>query len=67
MKEVKQHDDVSLLLQKYVEKKALEPGAKLESETMLAERFGVTRYKIRKALNRLRQIGVLDSVKRREA
>lgn len=65
MKEVKHHDDVSLLLQKYVEKKALEPGAKLESETILAERFGVTRYKIRKALNRLRQIGVLDSVKRR--
>ena len=52
-------------LQKYVEKIAQEPGAKLESENVLAEKFGVTRYRIRKALDRLRQIGVLDSVKRR--
>lgn len=52
-------------LQKYVEKIAQEPGVKLESENVLAEKFGVTRYRIRKALDRLRQVGVLDSVKRR--
>ena len=35
------------------------PGFKLESEQQLAVRFGVTRYKVRKAIERLNQAGVL--------
>ncbi|MCI5896908.1 MAG: FCD domain-containing protein [Sutterella sp.] len=58
-------DDFFYIIQKYVESKALEPGAKLENETVLAEKFGVTRYRVRQALERLRQMGILDRVKRR--
>ena len=39
------------------------PGFKLESEAQLAERFGVTRYKVRKAIEALNQAGVLERVK----
>lgn len=39
------------------------PGFKLESESQLAERFGVTRYKVRKAIEALNQAGVLERVK----
>ena len=39
------------------------PGFKLESEQQLAARFGVTRYKVRKAIERLNQGGVLTRKK----
>ena len=39
------------------------PGFKLESEQQLAERFGVTRYKIRKAIARLNTAGILSRKK----
>ena len=39
------------------------PGFKLESEQQLAVRFGVTRYKVRKAIERLNQAGVLTRKK----
>ncbi len=39
------------------------PGFKLESEAQLAARFGVTRYKVRKAIEALNQAGVLMRVK----
>lgn len=40
-----------------------EPGFKLESEQQLAERFGVTRYKIRKGISRLNTSGILSRKK----
>lgn len=40
-----------------------QPGFKLESESELAKRFGVTRYRIRKAIERLNQAGILQRVK----
>lgn len=40
-----------------------EPGLKLESEQQLAERFGVTRYKIRKGISRLNTAGILSRKK----
>ena len=39
------------------------PGFKLESEAQLAARFGVTRYKVRKAIEALNQAGVVERVK----
>ena len=39
------------------------PGFKLESEQQLAQRFGVTRYKVRKAIEGLNQSGVLTRKK----
>lgn len=38
-------------------------GQKLPTEQALAEKFGVTRYKVRKAMERLNQAGVLQRVK----
>lgn len=40
------------------------PGDKIETEMELAERFGVTRYRVRQALERLNQNGVLKRVKK---
>ncbi len=38
-------------------------GQKLPTENALAEKFGVTRYKVRKEMERLNQAGVLQRVK----
>ncbi len=40
-----------------------QPGFKLETEQQLAARFGVTRYKIRKAISRLNTAGILSRKK----
>ena len=60
-----EQEELFKALQQYVEKIALQPGAKLESETVLAQKFSVSRYRIRQVLERLRQMGILDRVKRR--
>ena len=42
--------------------KNLEPGDKLPSERMLAEKFGVTRSNIREAIQKLEFYGLLKSI-----
>ena len=45
-----------------INKKNLEPGEKLPSERLLAERFGVTRGSIRNAIQKLEYYGLLKSM-----
>ena len=45
-----------------INKKNLEPGEKLPSERLLAERIGVTRGSIRNAIQKLEYYGLLKSM-----
>ncbi len=45
--------------------KQAKAGARIDTETELAQRFGVTRYKVRKALSILSQMGVVDRAPKR--
>lgn len=58
-------DDESLYeaVRCYLQEKMQQKGQKLETELQLAARFGVTRYKLRKALARLDRTGILKRVK----
>ena len=51
--------------EKYMLSQFRRPGEVIETEMQLAARFGVTRYKIRKAIEKLNQIGILKRVKKK--
>jgi len=49
-------------IKKLINHKNLEPGEKLPSERLLAERLGVTRGSIRNAIQKLEYYGLLKSM-----
>ena len=49
----------------YLLSQSLGPGSQVEPETRLAARFGVTRHKIREALNTLALMGIVERTPRR--
>lgn len=63
----KQIDDEEFYrdFEKYMLSQFKRPGEIIETEMQLATRFGVTRYKIRKAIEKLNQIGILKRVKKK--
>jgi GntR family transcriptional repressor for pyruvate dehydrogenase complex len=54
-------DEVTERIRRFVVERALEPGERLPSERELAERFGASRPAVRAALQRLADLGVLET------
>lgn len=52
-------------IRSYILENANGPGSKIDTEEQLAERFGVTRYRVRNVLNALAQQGILSKTPRR--
>lgn len=54
-------DEVTERIRRFVAERGLEPGERLPSERELAERFGASRPAVRAALQRLADLGVLET------
>ncbi|MFO8001014.1 MAG: GntR family transcriptional regulator [Marinilabilia sp.] len=60
-------DKVEMTLIDYLIRKELKPGDKIPKEIELVEALGVSRTVVRESLNRLKTIGLIESVKHRGA
>jgi DNA-binding FadR family transcriptional regulator len=52
-------------LKDYLLSQTLRPGAQIEPETVLAERFGVSRYKVRRTMDAFAHMGIVERTPRR--